>query len=400
MPPRLTGLVLLLASLALPLAYAGRRDKGPRNQPPPVADPVPTPVEETPVDAGPKAPALFPEGLPVAHQQLPEGVASLSAQSCNGCHYEIHDSWAASAHRSARTAEPYATALAATGDSPLCTSCHMPLQNQQSLLVREYTGGPLGEALTDPNESWDATLSAEGVTCAACHVRDEVVVGSRPAKGAPHPVAVSAELGESSFCASCHQLSWEGAETPLYNTYGEWAESNYAAAGVQCQDCHMPPRSGLVTAGSFSAHRDHGMDAADGRALTLLLDIPTTGVVRGEALNGTLTVMNTGAGHAFPTGSPFSSAVLQIAVVDAEGQDSGAPWESVLERPTSMEPPYGPTGEDTTLAPGETRVMPFTLTPSQKSEGGPGAIEVRVLRQSPSGERTLSQVQRIPLAVN
>lgn len=396
---RISALLVLALALAVPMAHAGRKDKGPKNQTPPTANPAVT-LEESPQDAGPKAPKLFPDGLPIAHQQLPDGVASLSAQSCNGCHYEIHDSWEKSGHRSARTGEPFATALAATGDSPLCTSCHTPLLNQQQQLVREYTGGPLGEALTDPNESWDATLSAEGVTCAACHVRDEVVIGSRPASGAPHPVAVSEELGESSFCASCHQLTWEGAEQPLYNTYGEWAESNYAAAGVQCQDCHMPPRSGLVTAGSFAAHRDHGFDAAQGRALTLLLDIPPNGVVRGEVLSGTLTVMNTGAGHAFPTGSPFSSAVLQIAVVDAEGKDSGEPWESVLERPTSMEPPYGSIGEDTTLQPGETRVLPFTLTPSQKSEGGRGAIEVRVLRQSPTGERRVSQVQRIPLAVN
>ena len=92
--------------------------------------------------------------------------------------------------------------------------------------------------------------------------------------------------------------------------------------------------------------------------------------------------------------------MLQIVIVDANGKDSGEPWESTLERPTSLEPPFESTGKDTALQPGETRVLPFTLTPSQKSAGGRGAIEVRVLRQGPTGERTLSQIQRVPLAVD
>ena len=135
---RISALLVLALALAVPMAQAGRKDKGPKNQTPPTANPAVS-EDKAPEDAGPKAPKLFPDGLPVAHQQLPEGVASLSAQSCNGCHYEIHDTWAQSGHRSARTGEPFATALAATGNSPLCTSCHTPLLNQQQQLVREYT---------------------------------------------------------------------------------------------------------------------------------------------------------------------------------------------------------------------------------------------------------------------
>lgn len=392
--------LLPLLLLALPLALAARKNRGQQTAPPPVADPSP---DETPAEAEPKAakaPKLFPEGLPVAHQALPGGVASLSAQSCNGCHYEIHDSWADSAHADALGNEAFQAAMAATGNSPLCTSCHTPLVNQQPALVREYSGGPLGSALVEPNESWDASLSAEGVTCAACHVRGETVVGSRPASGAPHPVAVSEELGSSEFCASCHQLDWEGAEAPLYDTYGEWSRSPYPAAGVQCQDCHMPPRSGLITAGDFAAHRDHGVTADPARAVTMLADIPPGGLTRGETLTGTLTLMNTGAGHSFPTGSPFTLVVVQVVAVDAEGQDTGEPFELRLERPIAAEPPFAPTGPDTRLKAGETRAVEFSLSPEQKAEGGQGALEIRLLEEGPQGDRTLLHTQRIPLAMH
>ena len=86
---RICAIWILGLALCFPLAQAGRKNKSPKTQSPPTADPARTPVEPTPQDAGPMAPELFPDGLPIAHQQLAEGMASLSAQSCNGCHYEI-----------------------------------------------------------------------------------------------------------------------------------------------------------------------------------------------------------------------------------------------------------------------------------------------------------------------
>ncbi len=314
-------------------------------------------------------------------QELPKGLASLSAQSCNACHYDIHDAWAGSAHAGASTQEPFRSALQASGDSPLCASCHLPLQNQQSSLVKRYAGGPLSSAELVDNPSWDATLASEGVTCASCHVRDGQVVGTRAAPGAPHPVSVSDELASPEFCASCHQLTWEGAEQPLYDTWGEWAASAYQPAGVRCQDCHMPPQSGLVTAGRFAGHASHAFVSDPSRALTVLVDLPPQGLVRGQAAPVELTLMNSGAGHAFPSGSPFSWIRVELAVQVEGAEPAPALWSTELRRAVTEAPPYT-FGADSRLGPGETVQHQVELLLDQSSPAGNAALQVRFVRVS------------------
>ncbi len=46
-------------------------------------------------------------------------------------------------------------------------------------------------------------------------------------------------ISESAYCAPCHQFSLWG--TPIYQSFDEWLNSPYAAAGITCQKCHMPP---------------------------------------------------------------------------------------------------------------------------------------------------------------
>lgn len=384
--------------LGIPLAcQAGFRDA----KDPPPADPSPPPAESAPeAPRNPDAPPLFPDGLPVVHQSVPEGIASLSAQTCNGCHYAVHDEWSTSSHRGARSHEPFRTAAQATGDSPLCTSCHAPLANQQTAVVTSYPGGPLSSAVTEPNDSWDATLSQEGVTCAACHVRDGQVVGTNAvARDAPHPVAVSEELGTSAFCGTCHQLDWPGASEPLYDTWGEWSRSGYAAAGIQCQDCHMPPTTGVVTAGRYQAHAGHAFDADPGRALTILVDMAPGGVTRGETVDLQLELLNTGAGHSYPTGSPFSAVVLEVQVVGPEGKPVGEPWQHTLQKQVADAPPWT-VESDNRIAPGQGVTLPVTLDLPHKAPSGAGALEVRLRRTLPDGSLSEPEhVQRIPISV-
>src|SRR6185295_4677788 len=55
----------------------------------------------------------------------------------------------------------------------------------------------------------------------------------------------------SRLCASCHEDNADPRDTnddfretydgpPSQTTYSEWAASDYARRGVECQDCHMP----------------------------------------------------------------------------------------------------------------------------------------------------------------
>ena len=323
----------------------------------------PDPVVPTPTFAD----ALWPE-LPVDHGPLPDGLANPSAQGCGACHETA--SWSNSAH--AQPSDAWRDAAATTNDSPLCTSCHHPLQAQHATLVVEYNGGPLATAVTVPNPGYDSALAGEYVTCAACHVRDGAVVGPR-GHDAPHPTAQRTD--ES--CGSCHQYTWPGADTALYDTVGEWSRSAWAVEGVGCIDCH-----------------DHGLTART--ALSMLLAAPAE-LTRGEGVALSLTVQNTGAGHAVPTGSPWSALLLEVQVVVDEGF-VGEAWSTRLERTIQPEPPYAVTA-DTRLGTLEERTWAVELDLPQSAPDGRGHIRVQALRIGPDGTATPFQVTRVPVVV-
>ncbi|MCP4804420.1 MAG: hypothetical protein GY913_01485 [Proteobacteria bacterium] len=372
------------------LAHAGPFDKKPVDVAP--ADPVPAeaPSEVT----GPKAPELWGE-LPVDIDELPTGLASLSAQGCNACHFEVHDAWESSPHSQAAHTEPFRSALESVDGSPLCASCHLPLSVQQQQLLVEYDGGALAEARLQPNPSWDATLASEGVTCAACHVRDGAVVSTRAAPNAPHPVSVSEDLDSATTCAACHQLTWPGASEPLYDTYGEWSRSKVAEVGIQCQDCHMPPKSGLVTAGRFAAHADHGVVADPARALTVQIDLDSPDIQRGEPTAVSLSLRNTGAGHSFPTGSPFSHIQVQVQVV-AGDEVLSEPFVHDLRRVVEVDPPYT-VGEDTRIPAGGEVTLKLELEVPQTAEAGPADVQVAFVRVDSAGTSEPLFERRIPV---
>src|SRR5262249_17347910 len=150
----------------------------------------------------------------------------------------------------------------------------------------EYVG-------TDPtNTSFNAASGADkhAVTCDFCHKiadvdvsadgirRPNLVVGEHgpPAKttmlrsaseprlefgpyddvafdgGAEMRASLGAVTGSSRICAACHEDHADTRDAnddfverydgpPSQTTYSEWAASSWAARGIQCQDCHMPP---------------------------------------------------------------------------------------------------------------------------------------------------------------
>ena len=59
----------------------------------------------------------------------------------------------------------------------VCLNCHAPLENQQPTLIKEIPRQRVEKALQKPNPQFDPDYQNEGVTCAACHVRDGVILG-------------------------------------------------------------------------------------------------------------------------------------------------------------------------------------------------------------------------------
>jgi hypothetical protein len=373
------------------LALAGRPRTGDETPPSPsqAADPLDAALSEP-------VPGLFPDGLPVAIQEVPEGLASISAQSCNACHWAAHDQWQDTAHASAWRSPSYQAAIERAGNATVCTQCHLPLANQHAKLATSYIDEDLSRPILEDNPAWDATLMAEGIGCAGCHVREGTVLGVREAPGAPHPVTASTELTDSAACATCHQLSWPGGDRPFYDTYGEWDRSVYKQAGVDCQDCHMPPVAAPVAASTFAGQASHTFSADLARAVTALVSMPSPDIQRGVPVTVALRVLNTGSGHHFPTGSPFKSYRLSVELLGADGSSIAEPLVYDFARVVEEVPPYLTLSDSRIPAGGEVELV-WDLEVEQ-SEAAQGGIIRIAIQPVGTGERPVT-LQDIPVKI-
>ncbi len=387
--------LLLLIMLVSGLALAGRKKSADEADAAPV-EAVTVAPEAPPEPPPPPAPALFPDGLPVALQKTPDGLANLSAQSCNACHAQIHDDWRGAAHANAWSSPTYQKAVERAGNSTACRTCHLPLANQHARLAAGYKDGAIDRPDLQPNPLWDATLMSEGVTCVACHVRDGVVLSTRAAPGAPHQVVVSTELATPELCATCHQLTWPGADKAFYDTYGEWKASGYAKAGVRCQDCHMPPTAGVAMASRYATAASHAFPADPARAVSALISLDAPELQRGQPYRVRMRLQNTGAGHHFPTGSPFVGYTVETALLGADGKPLAEPWKIELVRTVTADPPYN-TLSDSRLAAGEERQAEHSFTVDQKKKAGTATLRVALFRTGQSAPEAV--LQQLPVNV-
>ena len=342
---------------------------------------------------GPVGPSLFPSRLgPIERQLPPAPMASLSAQACNACHGEIHDQWAASGHATASTNPVYLAAIEAIGNPPECQNCHLPLENQRPTL--HFGPGPSGPQSENP--SYNPTLAQEGVTCAACHVRDGMIYGPRQlhSSESPHPVAQAEELRGATACAFCHQVSLMGAEEhPFIDTVGEWLRSPWGEAGIPCQQCHMPRTSGIVAGSRYAAFASHLFlgnrdPRAIRRALTLEVNLRKHELERGQKFRATATLLNTGAGHAVPTGDPSHQVELRFEMLDgnkkpAKGSKSESFW---LMREVDSTAPFTQRS-DSRLAAASSRIFDYATDISRKNPAGRYSLHVTVYWWAVSPER-------------
>ena len=169
-----------------------------------------------------------------------------------------------------------------------------------------------------------------------------------------------------------------------------------STAGVTCQDCHGGAQAG-------GRGFEHGGTA--GIALSVLVTLPRLELVRGDEkpLPVTITLQNTGAGHAFPTGSPFTGALLVAELVGPPTGKSKDPTvvEALtypLGRTVEPAPPWNITA-DTRLQAGATTAVEGAL--SLPHEASIGAWELRVqLWKTVRGERTATLLQQRVLPIN
>ncbi len=364
--------------VAAPVAEAGKKKRKEDD----VAEVAPAPAPTVAPYTG-----LFDGVFPFPVGAVPEGLANLSAQGCAACHPTAAAAW----RRGAHARPPSEALLAAIEDvgNPACGACHRPLDVQQS----EAFAFAFGVDRTEPGPAgpFDATLRTEGVTCAACHVRDGLVLGTQlEAVSAPHPVRPAPALSSPDACRACHQLEVGGVA--LYDTVGEWERSPHAAAGIGCLDCHgSGGPDGAGTAGHTAA--------AGWPGASLLVTIDRDHVVRGgPPLEVGLLLQNTGAGHSWPSGGPWSGARLVATLTTLS--DEGMPVDAArfaVDLSRSFTAAWEPTA-DTRVPAGGQASWAWSPQVPQDAPPGPYTLQVEVVptaRGEVSGPPVLAQILRL-----
>jgi hypothetical protein len=257
---------------------------------------------------------LAPQGPPPERFTALE--RSLAPESCGTCHPAQLADWRTSTHAAAMgpgvSGQLVELLVTAPRSALACQHCHAPLAEQ----------APLRPDTLAANPEFDPALRGRGIPCAACHVRaherfgpprrDGTLASAVPRERLPHGGATRTPAYlASEFCRACHQFEPDGPALEgklLQDTYNEWKASRFAAAGVQCQDCHMPDRRHL-----WRGIHDPEM-VRRGLTITLVDEGATPGAVAAR-----LVVENTGVGHRFPTYvTPL--VVLRAELVDAAGR--------------------------------------------------------------------------------
>jgi hypothetical protein len=266
---------------------------------------------------------------PPLHPRVAEGEEPRSAKLCSSCHGEIKKQWEKSSMALSWTNPVFqaflADAKAALGETAQtgCIACHAPLAS--------VTGDV---KVMDP-------VAQEGITCNFCHSVSAVDVSPKPASytwdaadpnlmrgpfedseaGAAHGSAFSPIMTQGEFCASCHWYAGGGEGLVFEGTHPQWKASKAAAAGKQCQDCHMPPSPGKAsliakkTRDKIFAHTflgAHSVGVLDSVA-------SVAGAVESGKLK--LTVRNTRGGHSLPGGGASMRAImLEVVYQDDAGK--------------------------------------------------------------------------------
>ena len=267
-------------------------------------------------------------------QEIPEDVADLRASSCRDCHPDIYEEWRVSAHGQAWTDRQFQSELTKSDNRWLCNNCHTPLMNQMEAWPVEVIDGDVERPRYVDNPAFDAELREEGITCAACHVRDGVIEGPIELETPIHPVRKADRFTTAAICLPCHQAvrSYPGKDfICVFETGQEWRAGPYGQAGQACQSCHMQPVTRSHTIGSEArSGRRHfwpgaGIFKVEGYGppvdqLPAGLEIQA----RASAEELVLTLTNGTAGHLLPTGDPERFIMVEVEFSDRDGRQVGS----------------------------------------------------------------------------
>lgn len=282
---------------------------------------------------------------------IPQPLATLHAAECATCHREFHDEWRTTIHSQAWTDPYFQTDWRFDGSQQICRNCHTPLDRQQPDRVLGFRDKDKWDPVLAPNPDFDAGLQHEGVTCAACHVRNGSIVGMLGTGDAPHLVQQLDDPNE--VCVRCHVVEGDRWDTffrfPPCGTVAEIQSSAGGAletavlgptgpdhtqggtgeirlpdtASLGCVQCHMPlVERPLVEGGPVRPVRQHlwrgGHDPEMVKSGLQAEFREVAGKSPGPRVFA-LTLTNIGAAHYLPTGTPDRHLTVALRLLDSAG---------------------------------------------------------------------------------
>ncbi len=257
---------------------------------------------------------------------VPEGLDSVSAQECGGCHEAIYREWSQSVMARAWT-DPYFQTDYDYEDQPQnCLNCHTPLVNQQEDLVLGFKDKAKLKPILEPNPDFNSELREQGVTCAVCHVKNGKIVGPFETDNAPHPVTVDPTMTSGMKpCEKCHVVSGNRWDT-FYkmSPCGTVAEIEESGQELDCVGCHMPPVKRPVVKGLKARigrrHLFWGGHVPKQVKKALRVEYQSFIDEFEKTAEYKFTLSNVGTYHYLPTGTPDRYLTLEFRLLDGTGK--------------------------------------------------------------------------------
>ncbi|MDH5475059.1 MAG: multiheme c-type cytochrome [Cyclobacteriaceae bacterium] len=313
----------------------------------------------------------------VPHQEIPEGLTSLSAKQCGTCHQKHYQEWQLSTHAHAWTDLQFQAELKKESSPFMCINCHIPLQNQQEFIITGLIDGDIYQPVKEKNIHFDRDLQQEGINCASCHVRNNVIIGPTGTKKAPHKTVKNTEFLSEKLCISCHNAV--AVITPTlacsFETGDEWKEGPYFKE-KNCVSCHMEPVQRPIVEGAekrlshlhyFAGSGIPKFDTVETKMLNGLAFYPSTlktSYAVQDELIFKLKLKNEHAGHKVPTGDPERFFNITFELKNKSGETLSKKTERIGEQwqwyPTAKKL------DDNNLLPNEERTFIFSHLVEEK----------------------------------
>jgi len=307
----------------------------------------------------------------ISNQKIPKGLTSLSAESCGTCHQQHYKEWKTSTHANAWTDLQFQSELKKESSPFMCINCHIPLQNQQEFIIKGLVDGDIYQPVKEKNPHYDNALQQEGINCAACHVRNDVIIGPTGTEKAPHNTVKDTMFLSEKLCISCHNAN--AVITPTlactFQTGDEWKAGPFYGK-KNCISCHMPKTHREVVAGfgerKSRAHYFAGSGIPKRKGLTpkMLngLSFSPQPFKSNYKVNETFTfsilLKNEFAGHRVPTGDPERFFSIDFKLIDENENVIHQQKERIGEE--WQWHPDAKKISDNNLNPGEERSFNFT----------------------------------------